>query len=139
MVWLVISGPDKIRVNTLTPGWVMTERQLKYWVNEETARDIEKNQCVKRQPDAGRCGRYGAVFSFRRQQIVHSTKLYCGRWLDLTACAVIQPFFFELVTTNKGLVKMITGQQLINGQWVQGEAGQYQAVNPADCQLLLNL
>ena len=26
---------------------------------------------------------------------------------------------------------MITGQQLINGQWVQGEAGQYQAVNPA--------
>lgn len=40
-------GPDKIRVNTLTPGWVMTERQLKFWVNEETARDIEKNQCVK--------------------------------------------------------------------------------------------
>jgi NADP-dependent aldehyde dehydrogenase len=26
---------------------------------------------------------------------------------------------------------MITGQQLINGQWVQGEAGQYQAINPA--------
>ena len=26
---------------------------------------------------------------------------------------------------------MITGQQLINGHWVQGEAGQYQAVNPA--------
>jgi NAD(P)-dependent dehydrogenase (short-subunit alcohol dehydrogenase family) len=40
-------GPDKIRVNTLTPGWVMTERQLKYWVNEDTAQDIEKNQCVK--------------------------------------------------------------------------------------------
>jgi NAD(P)-dependent dehydrogenase (short-subunit alcohol dehydrogenase family) len=40
-------GPDKIRVNTLTPGWVMTERQLKFWVNEETARDIEKNQCIK--------------------------------------------------------------------------------------------
>ncbi len=26
---------------------------------------------------------------------------------------------------------MITGQQLINGHWVQGESGQYQAVNPA--------
>ena len=39
--------------------------------------------------------------------------------------------FFESVTTNKGLTMMITGQQLINGQWVQGEAGQYQAVNPA--------
>ncbi|MDX3775405.1 SDR family oxidoreductase [Chromatiaceae bacterium AAb-1] len=40
-------GPDNIRVNTLTPGWVMTERQLKYWVTPETAKDIEKNQCIK--------------------------------------------------------------------------------------------
>lgn len=40
-------GPDNIRVNTLTPGWVMTERQLTHWVNAETAKDIEKNQCLK--------------------------------------------------------------------------------------------
>jgi len=40
-------GPDKIRVNTLTPGWVMTERQLTHWVTVETAKDIEKNQCLK--------------------------------------------------------------------------------------------
>ncbi len=40
-------GPDNIRVNTLTPGWVMTERQLTHWVNDETAKDIEKSQCVK--------------------------------------------------------------------------------------------
>lgn len=40
-------GADNIRVNTLTPGWVMTERQLKLWVTEETKQDIEKNQCIK--------------------------------------------------------------------------------------------
>lgn len=40
-------GADNIRVNTLTPGWVMTERQLKLWVTAETKKDIDKNQCIK--------------------------------------------------------------------------------------------
>jgi NAD(P)-dependent dehydrogenase (short-subunit alcohol dehydrogenase family) len=40
-------GADNIRINTLVPGWVMTERQLRDWVNDETARDIEHNQCLK--------------------------------------------------------------------------------------------
>lgn len=40
-------GEDKIRVNTLTPGWVMTERQLSLWVTQETKKDIDKNQCLK--------------------------------------------------------------------------------------------
>jgi NAD(P)-dependent dehydrogenase (short-subunit alcohol dehydrogenase family) len=40
-------GPDRIRVNTLVPGWVMTERQLKLWVTPETEREIDKGQCVK--------------------------------------------------------------------------------------------
>lgn len=40
-------GQDNIRINTLVPGWVMTERQLKEWVNESTAGDIERNQCLK--------------------------------------------------------------------------------------------
>ncbi len=124
-------GPDKIRVNTLTPGWVMTERQLKYWVNEETARDIEKNQCVKDSLMPEDVAAMALFLSFRRQQIVHSTKLYCGLVAGFNCVCSDSAAFFEFVTTNKGLVKMITGQQLINGQWVQGEAGQYQAVNPA--------
>lgn len=40
-------GPDRIRVNTLVPGWVMTERQLKLWVTPETEREIDHGQCVK--------------------------------------------------------------------------------------------
>lgn len=40
-------GADKIRVNTLTPGWVMTERQLANWVNEDTKAEIHSSQCLK--------------------------------------------------------------------------------------------
>ena len=40
-------GPFNIRVNTVTPGWVMTERQLKLWVNEEAEKEIDRNQCLK--------------------------------------------------------------------------------------------
>jgi NAD(P)-dependent dehydrogenase (short-subunit alcohol dehydrogenase family) len=39
-------GPHGIRVNTLVPGWVMTEKQLKLWVTEETKREIAKGQCI---------------------------------------------------------------------------------------------
>ncbi|MDH0865802.1 SDR family NAD(P)-dependent oxidoreductase [Mitsuaria sp. GD03876] len=40
-------GPFNIRVNTLVPGWVMTEKQLALWVNDETKQEIDANQCLK--------------------------------------------------------------------------------------------
>lgn len=40
-------GADRIRINTLTPGWVMTERQLRDWVDENTAEEINRSQCLK--------------------------------------------------------------------------------------------
>lgn len=40
-------GPYNIRVNTVTPGWVMTERQLKLWVDEEAEKEIDRSQCLK--------------------------------------------------------------------------------------------
>lgn len=42
-------GPFNIRVNTLVPGWVMTERQLKLWVTDEGRADIAKGQCINRE------------------------------------------------------------------------------------------
>lgn len=39
-------GPHNIRVNTLVPGWVMTEKQLRLWVTEETKQEIAKGQCL---------------------------------------------------------------------------------------------
>jgi NAD(P)-dependent dehydrogenase (short-subunit alcohol dehydrogenase family) len=41
-------GPDNIRVNTVSPGWIMTERQLKLWVTPEGEKEIMKSQCLKR-------------------------------------------------------------------------------------------
>ena len=39
-------GPYGIRVNTLVPGWVMTEKQLRLWFNETSDRRIDENQCL---------------------------------------------------------------------------------------------
>ena len=39
-------GRDRIRINQLIPGWVMTERQLKLWVNAAGERTITENQCL---------------------------------------------------------------------------------------------
>ena len=39
-------GADRIRVNTVTPGWVMTQRQIKLWLNAEGEAEIKRNQCL---------------------------------------------------------------------------------------------
>ncbi|KXF79102.1 3-oxoacyl-ACP reductase [Paramesorhizobium deserti] len=40
-------GPDKIRVNAIAPGWVMTERQKTLWVTEEGLKAHLGKQCLK--------------------------------------------------------------------------------------------
>lgn len=40
-------GPDRIRVNTVVPGWVMTERQKTLWLDEQGKQDIARWQCLK--------------------------------------------------------------------------------------------
>jgi D-xylose 1-dehydrogenase len=40
-------GPEKIRVNCIVPGWVMTERQLKLWVTPEGEKQIDQRQCLR--------------------------------------------------------------------------------------------
>ena len=39
-------GKHGIRVNTLEPGWVMTERQLKLWVTPEVEKQIDTGQAL---------------------------------------------------------------------------------------------
>lgn len=39
-------GRDRIRINTVSPGWVMTERQIRLWLDAEGERDLERNQCL---------------------------------------------------------------------------------------------
>lgn len=39
-------GRHRIRVNTVSPGWVMTERQKALWLTPEGEADIARNQCL---------------------------------------------------------------------------------------------
>ena len=39
-------GRHRIRVNTVTPGWVMTERQIALWLTPEGEKEIDRNQCL---------------------------------------------------------------------------------------------
>jgi NAD(P)-dependent dehydrogenase (short-subunit alcohol dehydrogenase family) len=39
-------GPFNIRVNTVVPGWVMTERQRTLWLTPEGERQMDEQQCL---------------------------------------------------------------------------------------------
>jgi NAD(P)-dependent dehydrogenase (short-subunit alcohol dehydrogenase family) len=39
-------GPFNIRVNTVVPGWVMTERQRTLWLTAEGERQMDEQQCL---------------------------------------------------------------------------------------------
>lgn len=41
-------GPYNIRVNTLVPGWIMTQRQIDLWLTPEAEADLMERQCLKR-------------------------------------------------------------------------------------------
>jgi NAD(P)-dependent dehydrogenase (short-subunit alcohol dehydrogenase family) len=40
-------GSDKIRVNTVIPGWIMTERQIRLWLTPEAEENLMRVQCLK--------------------------------------------------------------------------------------------
>lgn len=41
-------GPFNIRVNTLVPGWVMTDKQVRLWVDDAARAEIARGQCINR-------------------------------------------------------------------------------------------
>jgi NAD(P)-dependent dehydrogenase (short-subunit alcohol dehydrogenase family) len=50
-------GPDHIRLNAITPGWIMTRRQIDLWLTPEAEADLMKAQCLKEKvypPDIAR-------------------------------------------------------------------------------------
>lgn len=40
-------GKEGIRVNMISPGWIMTEKQLRKYVTEQDKQDLLRDQCVK--------------------------------------------------------------------------------------------
>ncbi len=41
-------GPKGIRVNSIVPGWIMTERQIKLWLSPAGEAELMRRQCLKR-------------------------------------------------------------------------------------------
>lgn len=41
-------GPANIRVNTVVPGWIMTQRQIDLWLTPESEAELMQRQCLKR-------------------------------------------------------------------------------------------
>jgi D-xylose 1-dehydrogenase len=39
-------GRDKIRVNCVVPGWVMTQRQVSLWLDDAGERAMDENHCI---------------------------------------------------------------------------------------------
>ena len=39
-------GAHNIRVNTVTPGWVMTQRQIDLWLDADGEAEIKRSQCL---------------------------------------------------------------------------------------------
>ena len=39
-------GQDRIRINTVSPGWVMTAPQIKLWLDAEGEKELARNQCL---------------------------------------------------------------------------------------------
>lgn len=39
-------GAQRIRINVLSPGWVMTRRQRELWLDAEGERSLRENQCL---------------------------------------------------------------------------------------------
>jgi D-xylose 1-dehydrogenase len=41
-------GPHGVRANTVAPGWIRTERQVKFWITPEGEKGLMDRQCLKR-------------------------------------------------------------------------------------------
>ncbi len=62
-------GKYNIRTNSVVPGSIATERQIKHWLTPKYKKLILDSQALKRQ--------FGNVFSIRSIIWMHKTKLYC--------------------------------------------------------------
>jgi NAD(P)-dependent dehydrogenase (short-subunit alcohol dehydrogenase family) len=40
-------GPERIRVNAVMPGWIMTRRQVELWLTPAGEKQIEERQCLR--------------------------------------------------------------------------------------------
>ncbi|KAB2876977.1 MAG: SDR family oxidoreductase [Bauldia sp.] len=75
-------GKYNIRVNSIAPGWIMTERQKSLWVTPEALTQLMKDQCLQRTLDPADIAR--AVLFFASDEASAATNqsyVFDGGWL----------------------------------------------------------
>ncbi|WP_315754917.1 MULTISPECIES: SDR family oxidoreductase [unclassified Bradyrhizobium] len=56
-------GPSNVRVNSILPGWIMTERQQRLWLTPEGEAELMRRQCLKRKLVPGDIARVVLFFA----------------------------------------------------------------------------
>ena len=56
-------GPYNIRVNSILPGWIMTDRQKELWLTPEGEAELMRRQCLKRKLEPDEIARVVLFFS----------------------------------------------------------------------------
>lgn len=75
-------GPDNIRVNSIAPGWIMTDRQVELWLTPEGEQELLARQCLKRKlypDDVARLALFLA--SDDSQAMTNQTYICDGGWV----------------------------------------------------------
>ena len=72
-------GADAIRVNTVVPGWIMTERQIKLWLTPEGERELIEEAVPAGEALSARHRPHGAVAGRGRQPPGDGAELH-RRW-----------------------------------------------------------
>lgn len=75
-------GKHNIRINSLAPGWIMTERQKSLWVTPEALTQLMKDQCLQRTLDPADIARAVLFYaSDEASACTNQSVVFDGGWL----------------------------------------------------------
>jgi len=75
-------GKSNIRINSLAPGWIMTERQKSLWVTPEALTQLMKDQCIQRTLDPADIARAVLFYaSDEASACTNQSVVFDGGWL----------------------------------------------------------
>lgn len=75
-------GPDDIRVNSIAPGWIMTERQIKLWLTPEGEQELMARQCLKRKLQPADVARLTLFLASNDSNAITNQTYICdGGWI----------------------------------------------------------
>ena len=74
-------GAYGIRVNTLVPGWVLTEKQRNLWLTDEGREEIRRGQCIDEEMEPGDLARMALFLAADDSRMITSEDvMVTGGW-----------------------------------------------------------